>query len=1016
MDAPVPSDLGSGTDAPAPDAPTGDLGVDASGPTDAPTGDVPTADVPVVDIPPVDAGPACPAVPIGAGGGMVTCGGATLVVPPGALSTTVPLQIVPTGVAAPSGYTGYSRIFRFEPAGTAFSMPVQVSIPFTGDAARATLFWSRPTGSTGYERIGGLAAGTTLSGRITHFSSGFVADGVEYSEPADRSCTVTRLLEGRTVSPSGIAMFFSAEDCLGNPLTDLAATDFVVNEDGTRLSSESSATLLTRVGPQVFVSLVLDLSSSTSPFLPQLIAAAGQFVTTLQTVRRLPVQIGLQVFAGEASLTEWQAPTLDTARLLARLEALSTYRPADPSSTNLYGAVVSALSRQATAQATFRARNAGGAFTSGYVVLFTDGGDTSGLTTQAQARAALRDSPDRVLAVGLAGDDYMPSVLNALAPGGVLETPSTTTLTREFNTLAARIAAQFRTSYLLGYCSPRRTGMHTVTVGVAGGGTTMPVATYSFSAAGFGPGCSAVTFTGACAAADQCGGLGCGACDDRTSLCNGTTRECVNHCVAQRQCGGTVIVNPLGYSQMCADRTEATSCGGVCRDIQTDLANCGGCGRTCAGAGVRCVSGSCVCPETQRECSGVCRNILGDPTNCGGCGNRCASGASCVAGTCTCPVSDPLACMGACVPSNASNCGACGQLCPISCSSGACVTVTKMAAGHLHTCARFMNGDVQCWGNNQYGQLGNGLAGDRYVPTAVPGLSNVIDIAAGLYHTCARLMDGSVRCWGGNATGQLGDGTTTQRLAPTAVTGLSNAVEIAAGTDHTCARLMDGTVRCWGNNEYGQLGDGTTTRRLAPIAVTGLNNVVEIAAGRAHTCARVMDGSVHCWGYSLDGQLGDGTTTQRFTPGAVTGLSNVVEIAIGGYGMHTCARLIDGSVRCWGLNESGELGDGTMTRRFTPTVVLGLSSVVEITAGRSHTCARVMDGSVRCWGADGVNAPRLIPTMVAGISGAVEIAVGTGNSCVRLMDNSIRCWGHNRWGSVGDGTTTTRPSPTAVRF
>lgn len=256
------------------------------------------------------------------------------------------------------------------------------------------------------------------------------------------------------------------------------------------------------------------------------------------------MQIGLQVFAGEASLTEWQAPTLDTARLLARLEALSTYRPADPSSTNLYGAVVSALSRQATAQATFRARNAGGAFTSGYVVLFTDGGDTSGLSTQAQAVAAVRASTSRMLAVGLAGGDAMPAVLEVLAPGGVVTAPTTGTLTREFNALAARIAAQFRTSYLLGYCSPRRTGMHTVTVGVAGG-TTMPVATYDFSATGFGPGCSAATFTGACSAADQCGGLGCGACDDRTSLCNAASQQCVSHCVTASQCGGVTLRDPL---------------------------------------------------------------------------------------------------------------------------------------------------------------------------------------------------------------------------------------------------------------------------------------------------------------------------------------------------------------------------------------------------------------------------------------------------------------------------------------
>ncbi len=526
LDAPPVSLDGSTQDVPATDIPT----------TDIPAADTPAADTPIADVPPIDAELPCPAVPIGASGGTVSCAGATVTVSAGALSTVVPIQIVPTSVTAPSGYTGYSRLFRFEPAGTAFTMPVQVTLPFAGDASRATLFWSRPTGSTGYERLGGLVSGASLSGSVAHFSSGFVGDGVDYTEPADRSCTVTRLVEGRTTSPSGIAMFFTAEDCVGRPLTDLTAADFVIKEDGTRLSSESSATLLTRVGPQVFVSLVLDVSSSTNAFLPQLTAAAGQFVTTLQTVRHLPVQIGIQVFAGEPSLTEWQAPTLDTARLLSRLDALSSYRPSDPSSTNLHGAVINALSRQSTAEAAFRTRNAGGAFTSGYVVLFTDGGDTAGLRTQAQAVAAVGASTDRMLAVGLAGGDYMPGVLTALAPGGVLTAPSVATLTREFNALANRIAAEFRTTYLLGYCSPKRAGTHSVTVEVAGG-TTMPVATYGFDATGFGPGCSAATFTGACGTTDQCGGLGCGACDDRTSLCDGASRQCVNDCLTARRCG-----------------------------------------------------------------------------------------------------------------------------------------------------------------------------------------------------------------------------------------------------------------------------------------------------------------------------------------------------------------------------------------------------------------------------------------------------------------------------------------------
>lgn len=570
-------------DTPATDVP----GADAQR-TDTLTTDI--VDAPLADVARLDAGE-CPAVTLGPAGGSVTCAGATVVVPPGALSTPVPVQILPTMSPAPAGYAGYSPLFRFEPAGTTFAIPVRVSLPFTGDPSRAALFWSRPAGSTGYQRVGGLASAGVLTGSVSHFSTGFVADGVDFTEAPDRSCTVTRLLEGRTVAPSGVAMFFTAEDCQGRPLPDLRGTDFVVREDGATLSSEASATLITRVGPQVFVSLVLDVSASTQAFLPQLIAAASQLVTNLQTVRRLPVQISLQVFAGESNLTEWQPPTVDTALLLQRLNALTTYRPADPGSTNLFGATITALGRQASAEAAFRARNAGGAFTTGYVVLFTDGGDTAGLRSQNDALAAVRGSADRTLAVGLAGGDYMPSVLSALATGGVLTAPDTSTLSREFNALASRIAAEFRTLYLLGYCSARRAGDHTVTVSVAGG-TTSPAASYGFSAAAFGPGCSGATFTDACAPADQCGGLGCGACDDRTAQCNGSSRRCVDHCITANRCGGASFTNPLGYAQTCTDRLGATSCGGACRDTRVDTAHCGRCNNACA-TGTSCVDGAC---------------------------------------------------------------------------------------------------------------------------------------------------------------------------------------------------------------------------------------------------------------------------------------------------------------------------------------------------------------------------------------------------------------------------------------
>ena len=176
--------------------------------------------------------------------------------------------------------------------------------------------------------------------------------------------------------------------------------------------------------------------------------------------------------------------------------------------------------------------------------------------------------------------------------------------------------------------------------------------------------------------------------------------------------------------------------------------------------------------------------------------------------------------------------------------------------------------------------------------------ANATQISAGTDHTCALIADASVRCWGDNQYGQLGDGTTTNSPVPLTVSGITDATEIVVGGEHTCALIADASVRCWGDNQYGQLGDGTTTNSPVPLTVSGITDATEIVAGGEHTCALLVDHTLRCWGENQQGQLGDGTTMDLLTPVAVVGITAASQVSAGSY--HTCALLVDQSVRCLG--------------------------------------------------------------------------------------------------------------------
>jgi alpha-tubulin suppressor-like RCC1 family protein len=254
-------------------------------------------------------------------------------------------------------------------------------------------------------------------------------------------------------------------------------------------------------------------------------------------------------------------------------------------------------------------------------------------------------------------------------------------------------------------------------------------------------------------------------------------------------------------------------------------------------------------------------------------------------------------------------------------------TVTSLAAGGASACAiaaaspdAGAGGALYCWGDNRYGQLGDGTTTSSQVPVPVTGLTGgVVAVSAGVYSACAVLSDGTVDCWGENEMGQLGDGTEKTRLVPTKVVGMAAATSVSAGWYSTCAVMASGTIQCWGDNTFGELGDDSLTSSLTPVAVMGVPfGATQVSVGNTTACA-VVGGGAQCWGFGAIGNGGSPALHYLF-PAPVTGLTGVTSVATGdGF---ACAAA-HGAAECWGINSIGELGNGGALDTFLPNPVPG---------------------------------------------------------------------------------------------
>ncbi len=404
-------------------------------------------------------------------------------------------------------------------------------------------------------------------------------------------------------------------------------------------------------------------------------------------------------------------------------------------------------------------------------------------------------------------------------------------------------------------------------------------------------------------------------------------------------------------------------------------------------------------PNSPEICNGLDDNCDGnidedtdlrnDVLNCGACGRRCRAGSQCIEGVCSDQriIAVAAGAQHSCVArENASalcwGSNTVGQLGDGSTLDSPIPLDTKLDLRQVISAQDFSCGistsdTMLCWGDNRSGQLGIGDSQNSNLPIPVlfNGFRRVQAMALGAQHACALLDTGDIECWGSNLQGQLGiPAIQTIAFEPQPVTLPNNAkaISIAAGAEHSCALTFQRQVYCWGNNSAGQLGLSTAQASLrqptqidSAIALNGQS----LTAGQQHTCMHTQSGHVWCWGSNQQGQLGNRNASNngQFTPLQVEQVDQVVQLSQGsGINNHTCALLNNRTLRCWGSNPQGQLGNGSQSNASaTATLVrtrsdssgmpsTGLSPLLDVegaAAGASHGCA-IANRRVLCWGSN----------------------------------------------------------------